>query len=126
QGFFGDAMVISNCIVATTQNVGIMAIPNGAVVRNCTVSKAAYSGIAVYSGSVIDSQVTDCNTAKSSDMAGITLGSGYGVARGNSVRWCYVNGIRGSNASNVVENNVISGTLTAAQAPGVAIYAAAG
>lgn len=121
--YWGNGMIVSNSVVSTTQSNGVLAIGNGAVVKNCTVSKAQGSGVMVYDGTVSDSHVTDCNLGKSTGGAGIFLVDASGVVRNCVVRSCFFSGIRASYGENLVEGNVIAATVTAANTPGVAIYA---
>jgi hypothetical protein len=121
--YWGSATVISNCAVSYTMNDGIDSRSEGSVVRNTTVSHAASIGIWSTGGTVADCQVFSCNQNKSAGASGIYLSSDFGSVKNCTVNSCYIMGIYVGNGRNMIEGNVIAGTLTAADVVGgSAIY----
>jgi len=122
---YGSATTISNCTVSLTLNTGIDARSSGVLIRNTNVANAYGVGIWIERGTVTDCQVLSCNRNKSAGGAGIYVSDSFGSVKNTLVSGCYIMGIYVAGvAHQVLEGNVIAGTLNGADAvAGAAIYA---
>jgi hypothetical protein len=122
---YGNATTISNCAVAMTLGIGIDARSPGVLIRNTNIANTYNAGIWIERGTVTDCQVISCNLNKSAGSAGIYMSDSFGSVKNTLISSCYIMGIYVAGPGHqVLEGNVIAGTLTAGNVVGgAAIFA---